>query len=331
MIDISQFHFIRPLWLLALLPYLLIAGLMLRHKLQQGNWSQVCDAELLPYILQQKAASQSRWPFITGAIAGLLSIFALAGPAWERLPSPVFRNDAALVIILDLSRSMDAGDIKPSRLTRARYKIADILHQRKDGQTALLVYAGDAFTVTPLTDDTETINSQLNALQTSIMPVQGNNIALALQKAVRLFKQAGLPRGQILLVTDGIDGDDALSEARRLGNYQLSVLGVGTPDGAPVKSDAGGFLKDRQGNIIVPKLNSDALRKLAQAGGGIYQTITANDHDIKQLLLTLARQSAQGPDPQRSELKLEQWEDQGPWLLLLVLPMAALAFRRGTL
>ena len=121
----------------------------------------MCDAELLPYLLQEKAVNQSRWPLTTGAIAALLVIIALAGPTWQRVPSPVFRNESALVIALDLSRSMDAEDIKPSRLIRARYKIADILKQRKDGQTALLVYAGDAFTVTPLTDDTETIDESV--------------------------------------------------------------------------------------------------------------------------------------------------------------------------
>ncbi len=331
MTDFSQFHFIRPYWLLALLPYLLITGLMLKHKLSQGNWSQVCDAELLPYILQQKAANQSRWPFTATALAGLLTIIALAGPTWEHLPSPVFRIESALVIVLDLSRSMDAADVKPSRLVRARYKIADILQRRKDGQTALLVYAGDAFTVTPLTDDTETIASQLGALQPSIMPEQGSNAGLALQNAVQLFKQAGLQRGNILLVTDGVNQSKAFSVAESLGPYQLSVLGIGTADGAPVKTDRGGFLKDRQGNIVIPKLQASELRKLARAGGGNYQTITADDRDIENLLQEIDRQSAARQAQQQSDLMLEQWKEQGPWLLLLVLPLAASAFRRGIL
>ena len=155
--SIADFHFIRPYWLLTLIPWLGVLVLTARHKLQQGNWSKVCDEALLPFILQQKAVNRSRVSLTMGGLASLLAIGALAGPTWERLPAPVFRNDSALVIALDLSRSMDAADIKPNRLVRARYKIADILKQRKDGQTALLVYAGDAFTVTPLTDDTDTI------------------------------------------------------------------------------------------------------------------------------------------------------------------------------
>lgn len=328
--NLAEFHFIRPYWLLAVIPYLVILALMLRNKLSQGNWSAVCDAELLPYILQEKAVNQSRWPLTAGAIAALLVIIALAGPTWKRLPSPVFRNDSAVVIALDLSRSMDAADIKPSRLIRARYKIADILKQRKDGQTALLVYAGDAFTVTPLTDDTETIASQLEALNTDIMPSQGSNTALVLEKAVELFKQAGLQKGQILLVTDGVDVDKTLAAVKSLDKYKLSILGVGTDDGAPIALPEGGFLKDEQGNIVVPKLNSHELTKLAQAGNGAYQTITANDADIQTLLAALDK-PVQQQGKENTNLLLEQWADKGPWLLLLVLPLAALSFRKGLL
>ncbi len=328
--NISDFHFIRPYWLLAVVPYLAILVLMLRNKLSQGNWAAVCDAALLPYILQEKAVNQSRWQLTTGAAAALLVIIALAGPTWERLPSPVFRNDSALVIVLDLSGSMDAADIKPSRLIMARYKIADILKQRKDGQTALLVYAGDAFTVTPLTDDTETIDSQLSALNTDIMPSQGSDTALALQKAVDLFKQAGLQTGRILLVTDGVDVDKTLTTIKSPDKYPLSILAVGTDDGAPIALPEGGFVKDEQGNIVVAKLNSSELAKLAQAGNGVYQTITANDADIQTVLANLDK-SVQQQGKQNDNLLLDQWTDKGPWLLLLVLPLAALTFRKGLL
>lgn len=328
--NLAEFHFIRPYWLLAFIPQLVILGLMLRNKLSQGNWSAVCDAALLPYLLQDKPVNQSRGMLTAGAVAATLAIIALAGPTWERMPSPVFRNDSALVIALDLSRSMDAADIKPSRLVKARYKIADILKQRKDGQTALLVYAGDAFTVTPLTDDTDTIDSQLPALNTDIMPSQGSNAALALEKAVELFKQAGLQKGQILLVTDGVDLDKTLDAVKSLDKYQLSILGVGTDDGAPVAVPEGGFLKDGQGNIVVPKLNSSELAKLAQAGNGIYQTITANDTDI-QTVLANADRSVEQQGEQNDNLLLDQWADKGPWLSLLVLPLAALTFRKGLL
>ena len=328
--NLNEFHFIRPYWLLAMIPFLVIVILLLRNKLSRGNWTSVCDAELLPYILEEKATTQSRWPLTTGSIATLLMITALAGPTWKHLPSPVFRNESALVIALNLSPSMNAEDIKPNRLTKARYKISDILTQRKEGQTALLVYAGDAFTVTPLTDDSETIKSQLPALITNIMPSEGNNTTLALNKAVELFKQAGLQKGQILLVTDSVNDDEALQAAGHLENYQLSILGVGTNEGAPIALSEGGFLKDEQGHILVPKLNSDELIRLAEAGKGHYQTITSNDADIKNLLASID-QPAQQEGKENKNILLEQWDDRGPWLLLLALPLAALSFRKGLL
>ena len=328
--NLADFHFIRPFWLLALIPFAIVLVLSWKNKLRQGNWSQVCDAELLPYILQQRATTQKRWPLVSLALAGLFAIFALSGPSWERLPSPVFRNASALVILLDLSRSMDAADIKPSRLIRARYKIADILKRRKDGQTALIVYAGDVFTVTPLTEDTETINSQLTVLDTQIMPSQGSDTSSALEKAVELFKQAGLTRGQILLVTDGVILEDTLKAARSLDAYQLSILAVGTAQGAPIKISQGGFLKDMGGNIVVPKLNSQDLQKLAKTGGGSFRLISADDSDIDSLLASLDTYTEQ-QKKKGDNLLLDLWLDQGPWLLLLVLPLAALSFRRGSL
>jgi len=337
MINPEAFHFIRPYWLLAMIPALAIVVLLLRSKLSRGLWSAVCDAELLPYLLQEKAGRQSRGLIITGAVAAFLAIVALAGPSWERIPAPVFRNASALVIILDLSRSMDAEDIKPSRLIRARYKIADILRQRKDGQTALLVYAGDAFTVTPLTDDTETIASQLSALSTDIMPSPGSNTAQALEKAADLFKQAGLlpsgaqEKGQVILVTDGID-NAAVVAATALSGIRCSVLGVGTADGAPIPLPGGGFIKDEQGAIVIPKLNADNLSRLAQAGHGIYQAISADDTDIQALLSGIKQAVAPGiNDREQADILLDQWEDKGPWLLLPVLLLASLIFRKGVL
>jgi Ca-activated chloride channel homolog len=330
LMNLAEFHFIRPYCLLALLPYAVLLVMLVRSKLSHGNWTAVCDEALLPYLLQDKTAAQSRWPLATGAIAALFAIVALAGPTWERLPTPVFRNDSALVIVLDLSRSMDAADIKPSRLEKAIFKIKDLLKQRKDGQTALITYADDAFTVTPLTNDTETIYSLLSALTPEIMPNDGNNIARALEKAQELFKQAGLQKGQILLITDGGNLEEALAKAKSLDTYQLLVLGAGTPDGAPITLKDGGFLKDEQGSIVVDKLDVKGLEKLAQAGNGAYQSLTADDADIKALLSTAASQSHEKGE-KNENLLLDQWRDTGPWLLLLVLPLAALSFRKGLL
>lgn len=329
--SLADFHFIRPFWLLALLPTLGLWVWLRRRKLSQSVWHSVCDAELLPYLLQNSHTKQSQGRLTLGTCLTFLAIVALAGPTWQRIPMPVFRNASAWVIVLDLSASMDAEDIKPSRLTLARYKIADILKQRKDGQTALIVYAGDAFTVTPLTDDTETIANQLSALNTDIMPEAGSNSAQALTKAAALFKQAGLQKGQIILVTDGVD-ERGLEAAQALDAYTVSVLGIGTPEGAPIPLPEGGFMKDSQGAIVVPKLDLDELKQVAKAGHGFFQLLSRDDSDIHNLFTQLDQPDAPlATDTKLPEILLDQWVDAGPWLLLLVVPLSALLFRKGLL
>lgn len=323
--NLADLHFLRPGWLLALLPAAAVLWLLWRNRLAGGSWSRICDAELLPYLLENQASPKQRNRLIGTWLATLLCIVALAGPTWQRLPSPAFRNDSALVIALDLSKSMNAADSKPSRLAKARYKIADLLKQRKDGQTALLVFGGDVFTVTPLTSDNQTINSQLEALTSAIMPSPGSNLQLAITKAGELLRQAGLTQGHILLVTDSDAGN-----AKPVDDYRLSVLAVGSESGAPIPMPGGGFLKDDNGNMVIAKLDSAGLSALAAAGRGLYQPASAGDDDIQRLsnLFILAT-----PDSsrQQADLQLQQWDDKGPWLALLLLPWAALRFRKGLL
>ncbi len=326
-----EFHFIRPYWLFALILCCIFIILIVKHKLQRGSWTSVCDEDLLPYILQHKPTTQKKGVVISTAIASIITILALAGPTWERLPAPVFRNDSGLVIALDLSRSMLVNDVKPSRLIRAKYKIADILEQRKDGQTALIVYAGDAFTVTPLTTDNATITGQLTALTPEIIPSSGSNTALALEQAVNLFKQAGLQKGHILLITDGVNLADNLRFIKEFSRYQLSILAVGTKNGAPIQLPQGGFLKDKQGNIVIPKLLLNELQQLATVGNGDLQIISDDDSDIKSLLNTINNSVKNTTNEIQEDFLLEQWDDKGAWLLLLVLPLVAVNFRRGLL
>jgi Ca-activated chloride channel family protein len=334
----SEFHFLRPFWLLALLPVALLSWRFYRLGRAGGDWRQVCDPALLPYILVHGAGSApTRRASLLLGLGGVLATLALAGPVWERLPTPAFRNDAALVIALDLSRIMEAADLKPSRLERARFKIADILKQRKDGLTALLVYSGDAFTVTPLTDDAATIASQLPALTSDLMPAQGSRAERALALAGRLLKQAGLARGDVLLITNGgsLGKGAEAAQALRGQGYRVSVLGAGGEEGAPVPLAEGGFLQDTKGNIVISKLAAPALRQLAEQGGGMYRKLTADGSDLADLLGFFEQQAQPGEAGAAGAagggVAIEQWEERGPWLLLPLLPIAALAFRRGLL
>ena len=329
---IGDFHWLRPAWLLALIPLALLLWLQYRRKRQGGNWQTVCDPQLLPYILIDQQTKNNLWPLIVFGIAGLLTILALAGPAWKKLQQPVFREQSALVIILDLSRSMNAGDINPSRLIRARHKIIDLLKRRHEGQTALVVYAADAFVVSPLTQDADTVANMVPSLKTSIMPTQGSRADLALQKAAELLTQAGVPRGDVLLITDSIDAgrlEDAMKPLRETG-HRLSILGVGTPEGAPIPLPDGGFLKDAEGNIVLPRLDEVALKQQADAGGGLFSPLTTNDADLNAFSELFQRHQLDA-QTEAAEFQADQWAEEGPWLLLLVIPLAALAFRRGYL
>ncbi len=330
MIDPELFHFLRPQWFVALLPLALLAWFMFFRKGAHSNWEAVVDEGLLPHILIRGAGRTRRAAIILAVTGGLLGIVALAGPAWDKLPQPVFTSQDALVIALDLTLSMDANDVSPSRLERARYKISDILDQRLEGQTALLVYSGAAFTVTPLTDDGETIRSQLKALDTGIMPVTGNRTDKAVTLALDLLKQGGMRRGHVLLITDGATPDSAGDSVALLrnGGYRLSVLGVGTRHGAPVLLPDGGFLQDRDGEIVIPILDEGALRGLAGSGGGIYVRLTKDDRDTRQLAGFFSEAQAAG-ERAGAEITADVWREQGPWLVLCLLPLVALLFRRG--
>jgi Ca-activated chloride channel family protein len=323
----AEFHWIRPEWLLALPLIALLALIMARRQLAPGNWQRVVDPALVPYVLSRapgKATDFCRWLMLPG---GILATIALAGPSWNRLEQPVFRTEQAIVIALDLSQSMDAQDLTPSRLTRARLKILELLEHRKSGQTALVVYSANAFTVTPLTTDSDTIAALVNSLSTDIMPSRGSYPAAAIGKGRELLQQAGVGYGEVLLITDGgaaAEAERAAAELRDAG-YRLSILGVGTLDGAPIPRADGGFVTDRAGRIAIPKLESERLHALAAAGGGHYTVMTADNRDIDSLLSDAAGASAAADDA----LATDQWRDEGPWLLLLLVPLAALAFRRG--
>lgn len=323
----ADFHFLRPEWLWAVPPIVLAAWALARRSLGPGRWEQVVDPALAPHVLSGAAGRRGdgRWWLL--GITGIVAAVALAGPAWQRVEQPVFRADQALVIALDLSRSMDAQDLSPSRMARARLKILDILERRASGQTALIVYSANAFTVTPLTTDTDTIAALVNSLSTDIMPSRGSYPPAAMTKGRALLDQAGVGAGEVLLVTDGGSSPAAERVARdlRAAGYRLSVLGVGTAQGAPIPKSTGGFVTDRAGRIAVPRLEEYSLRALAAAGGGRYATLAADTRDLDYLLSGEVGAREAGDDT----LATDQWREEGPWLVLLLLPLAALAFRRG--
>lgn len=249
-----------------------------------------------------------------------------------KIAGGVQKKEDALVLIQDLSLSFYAGDLSPNRLARAHHKLLDILESREEGTTALIVYSGDAHIVAPLTDDTNTIAALVPDLSPEIMPGYGSNLPEAVGLALQLFRETGISQGKLLLLTDEVDESDAAEAGGLLGgkNVVLSILGVGTEDGGPIPKSGGGFWEDDQGNIIVPQLNRALLGELASSTGGRYSDIRLDDSDINYLL------AAEPLLPEvegyrQIDREFDQWREQGHWLLVLIIPLALLSFRRGWL
>jgi Ca-activated chloride channel family protein len=329
---IDNFHFLRPIWLLALIPVLLFFVAMWRVNSVVTAWDKAIDKSLLPYLLDRSKNASQRTPLILLFAAWALSILALAGPVWEQLPQPVQKKEDALVIIFDLSLSMFAPDHSPNRLDLAKRKLRDILALREEGQTALVVYAGDAHTVTPLTDDVVTIEALVPSLSPNIMPLFGSKPVEAIGLAIGLLDGTDSSRGKVLLMTDGISGFDEellITEQFADNDYELLIMGIGTEEGAPIRTNDGNFLTDEAGALIIPTLNKNVLQSLANRVSGRYHDIQLADSDLAYLLSDFELLD----DDQMSDVEEEfdVWYEFGPWILLLVLPIAAMSFRRGWL
>jgi Ca-activated chloride channel family protein len=337
-----QFHLLRPTWLLMLIPALVLFVLLLKRRLASARWNGIIDESLMPHVLDQMPTEQARWPLWFILIAWVLTCIALSGPSWEQLPQPVQKKQDALVIVLDMSLSMAAQDVSPDRATRARQKVIDIVKQRNEGLTALVVYAGDAYTVTPLTDDGDTIINLVPALSPFIMPAMGSRPDKALALADKLIIDAGLTKANFLLITDGIQPKDIDRIENVLGSkkQQLSILTLGTKEGAPIAMQEGGFKRDSDGNIILPKLELETIKQLASKLNIRWHQMSFDDADWYYLLnmnnlTNKALQNTNGQDSTFDKKPLERqfdlWADQGYWLILIIIIIAALSFRRGWL
>ena len=332
----ADFHFLRPMLLWAILPLLIIGGLLAYIHKQQSGWQSVLAGHLYKHIISQSNAKKLRQPFWLLTLGWLIATLALAGPTWERLPQPVFQLHTGKVVLMDMTMSMRATDVKPNRLSRARYKAIDLVKQISEGETGLVAYAGDAFTISPLSSDGQNLTALIPSLSPEIMPIAGSEPALGLKAAIELLQKANYPQGEIFWITDGIDNRQMkeMSDLLNSSPYRLSILAVGTEEGAPIQMPNGELLKDNNGSIVLPKLNPSNLKTLARQGGGRYAPMQADNSDIEYLV----DQSTLGNEEQKTDDKDaandnfgDKWQEMGPYLLLLLLPFAAYSFRRGLL
>ena len=323
-------HLLRPeaLWLLI---WLLPAGWLLwRLSRSAGSWKDVIDPALLPFLLDGETKTQRRRGQGIVLLGLALAVLGIAGPSLQKIDVPVFQKADAVVIVLDLSASMSATDTQPSRSRRARQKILDLLATRDEGLTGLVVYAGDAHVVSPLTDDRNTIENLLPALDPAIMPLPGSDAGTALSLAASLLQSAGVANGQILLMTDGIPKLDIADTRERLleANASLEILGFGTVTGAPIPRPEGGFMRDDDGNIVIPALDTARLESLAGDLDARYQGVSLDNSDIDRIGQGIAIDL---DDRIELDRRTDNWLDQGNWLALLLALGLLPLFRRGAL
>ncbi|QQQ52234.1 VWA domain-containing protein [Pseudomonas syringae] len=323
-------HWFRPEWLL-ITPLLALLIWRLWHRQKRaGRWQMLLPTHFHEVLLNGGRGSNSKLPWVALGLAWLLALFALLGPSWQRVEQISQKPVDPLVVILELTPQMLATDTPPTRLEQARRKLLDLLQKRSDAQTAIVVYAGSAHTLVPLSDDLVTSHNLLEAIRPSIMPVTGQRADLAVQKALHLLKQGALGQGRMLLITSSLSEQErqGIRAALRGKSPPLLILGVGTAEGAPVTQENGSLLKDDQGAILVPRLDSTSLNEFADQVGGSYRQARGDEEDLRSLGL-LASPRHMTRDGQ--VVQLDTWADQGHWLLLPLLLIAALAGRRGWL
>ena len=325
--DIQLFHFLRPGWLLAILPLAVFLYLSWHRQQRSQGWGSVIDPSLLPHLLDAQVSQHRRNNIHVAGAALLVALLSLAGPTWHKLPQPVQQTQDGLVILYDMSQSMVVEDVKPSRLVRSRQKLIDLLDRRSEGTVALVAYAGDEHVVSPLTDDDRTIANLLPALSPSMMPLPGNQPVRAVGRARKLLEDGNMQRGHIILVTDGVPSGDVSDMLGVLqgSEYRLSVLGVGG-EGGPIPTGQS-YLRNSRGEIVFARFDRAPLQRLAAKGGGVYTDLTLDNRDLNALLGTGT--GAEQDYMESGTRRVDIWQDMGFWLLPLLVPPLLIAFRRG--
>ena len=324
-------HLLRPYWLLLVpLPIWLLWHLWHLRR-QTGRWQRLLPEAFHKVLLTNGKLRSSRLPWLLLGCTWLLTCLALLGPSWQQAEQPGLSRNDPLVILLDLTPAILAADLQPSRLEHAKRKILDLLQTRQDAQTAVVVFAGSAHTLVPLTKDLATTQNLLDALHPNLMPAAGQRADLAVAQGITLLEQGAGGRGRLLLIGSDLNESERSSIQTQLkaAGLRLLILGIGTRQGAPIASEDGSFLKDEQGAILIPRLDDSTLRRFANDTGGRYQQARLDDQDLRSLGLLERGGSLQTSEKDTTQLDL--WLDQGHWLLLPLLLLAACAGRRGWL
>lgn len=328
----ADLHFIRPYWLLSLIPLLSVWLLMLKYRQPQSPWQRFIAPHLQLHLLGQHHQRPQFWPVFLLALCWLLAAVAMAGPSWQRVEQPAIAVNKATVLIIDMSMSMYATDMSPNRLTQARFKALDYIDALQEGELALIAFAGDSFVVSPLTPDHNNVRLLLPTLRPDIMPTQGSNFYAALRAADQLLQQAGYPQGDIVALVDGFDRhtEQELTNLISQLPHRLSIIAFGNEDAAPVKLPDGSLLQDSRGTIVLPRVPLSQLNHLARRSGGVFQQAELSDSDI-QAILNQAELSTNARLEQQLKTAGDVWRDNAIYLVWLLLPLALWLGKRGQL
>jgi Ca-activated chloride channel family protein len=333
---LSAFHFSEPNWLWALLLCVPVAVWLILFRHLAGNndrIQQYADAHLLPHLLgRSTASSHTQWRrYLRWAGLWTLLVLAMAGPRWGFTDVQLFRPGTNLLVLLDISRSMQVADVRPSRLARARQEVEDLLNENRGVRVGLIGFASVAHVVSPVTEDMQGIHRVLSALDTSLVRLQGSRLIFALDRAEELL--AGQPAesvNSILLITDG-DFDEPGLEQRldelAATGIRVHVLGVGTPEGdsVPGQGPENPWIMNRTGQPVISSLNEPLLQSLAKAGNGLYQRADYREKDTRKILAEVKAQALPGTD--RDE-RTRVWNERFYWFAGLALLMLLPLFRR---
>ena len=289
----DTFHFIRPWWLLLLIPAATLVWLLWRQQDSTRAWRKIMDPHLLKVLMTGHEQVKTIRPITLLAAILTLGILALSGPTWSHEPSPFAEDQAALVILLKVTPSMAEQDVQPSRAERAVQKIQDLLKLRSGARTALIAYSGSAHLVVPLTKDAGIINTFAADLTPAIMPSEGDAAADAIALAEKELTRAKVS-GSILLIADTVP--NALEQS----STPVQVLGmVGEASIAPLETNAIAIKAD-------------------------FTPVSIDESDIAQISKKIDTSFASMPADQGTH-----WQDRGYWLLPLIALLTLFWFRPG--
>ncbi|CAH0529651.1 VWA domain-containing protein [Vibrio hippocampi] len=303
----TQFHFIRPLWLLAYFPLVILIVLRWRRS-TKSNWNHIIPKHLQQALIIGEQGWKSQLPLKLLMLILSLAILVCAGPTWQREASPFGEDKGALIIVLDVSQSMQQTDVAPTRLERAKFKIRDLLQQRKGGKTALVVYAGSAHIAMPLTEDNQVFLPLLDAISPKVMPAEGKAAQTALPQIKALSES--LPTASILVVSDGVSDLAIQQYGDYFGNNNqlLMVLGVGNQNASSASAPDWASLQD-----------------LASNSDGYFYALSLDDGDTANIIDAVERHT------QIEGESTMPWKDMGYYLLFPMVLLALVWFRKGWL